>query len=162
MIQRLILASLMACAWMALTARFALDAFVVGLLLGVAILRLTQESTTKIDPTKLPDQAAALLVYCLRLCRDIWLSAIDVAKKIVQPKLKLNSGIIAVPTQDETKDANIAALSAHAITITPGELVVDFDGAEVMYVHCLDTEASSKTADAAQAARLKLLRRVLR
>jgi multicomponent Na+:H+ antiporter subunit E len=67
-----------------------------------------------------------------------------------------------VPTQDETHSASIAALSAHAITITPGELVVDFDGAKVMYVHCLDTEATSKTADPAQAARLKLLRRVLR
>ena len=55
----------------------------------------------------------------------------------------------------------IAAFSAHGITITPGELVVDFDGARTMFVHCLDVEASAQSAPAAQAKRLQLLRRIL-
>ena len=56
--------------------------------------------------------------------------------------------------------AGASAFSAHGITITPGELVIDFDGSRAMYVHCLDVEASAASAPGAQAKRLKLLRRI--
>jgi multicomponent Na+:H+ antiporter subunit E len=95
------------------------------------------------------------------LGHDIWLSSVDVARRVLNPDMPLNPGILRVDTQDEDESDITAAFSAHGITITPGELVVDFDGSLTMYVHCLDMEESAKHAVAAQARRLKLLRRII-
>jgi multicomponent Na+:H+ antiporter subunit E len=81
-----------------------------------------------------------LIVYTLELYRDILLSGLDLTRRLLSPDMKLRTGIIAVPTQE--KSCIVAALSAHAITITPGELVVEFDGDDVLYVHCLDVDAA--------------------
>lgn len=170
MLNRLLMAIPMALVWMPLTGHLSIDAFLVGLALGFAVLTLLGEagSTAQVTWSQLPGQVAAAVMYFLILCRDIYLSSIDVAKRILDPKLPLQPGIIAVPTQvDLTTDSDsnadiLAAVSAHGITITPGELVVDFDDNRVMYVHCLDVDASAQVAESNQAKRLSLLRRVFR
>lgn len=162
MLRRFVLSIPLAFVWMTLTATLSLEAFGVGFVLGLAILTLLDSSQPKpLNWRRLPDQIVALLVYSLILCRDIWLSGVDVAKKVIQPKMPLYPGIIAVPTQDLTETDTIAALSAHAITITPGELVVDFDDGRVLYIHCLDAHTSAQNADQGQTRRLRLLQRIL-
>ena len=143
--------------WMLLTSRFTPDAFLLGFALSWGLLFALGGKGTR--GHNLPARVFALTVYTLTLFRDIWLSAIDVARRILSPTLGLKPGIIAVETQDTRAD--IAALSAHSITITPGELVLEFDDNRVMYVHCLDVEASQRVAVAAQTRRLGLLRRIL-
>jgi multicomponent Na+:H+ antiporter subunit E len=172
MLQRLLLAVLMAIAWMPLTAHVSLESFGVGLILSFAVLTLLlnggPKSNAPLTWRHLPNQTAAAVVYMLTLFRDIYLSAIDVAKRIIDPAMPLNPGIIAVSTQmdsGEIKESHadtIAAISAHGITITPGELVVDFEGSGVMYVHCLDAVASAGVADSNQSKRMALLRRIFR
>jgi multicomponent Na+:H+ antiporter subunit E len=160
MISMALLAVPMAVVWMLLTSSLSLDSFFVGFLIGFAILFMMRAQDARISPRRLPSQLAALVVYSVTLARDIVLSSIDVARRVLDPDLPLNAGIIPVPTQCPDEDEICAAFSAHGITITPGELVVDFEGAHTMYVHCLDVEASGKTAHAAQARRLALLRRI--
>jgi multicomponent Na+:H+ antiporter subunit E len=155
-----ILAVPIALTWLALTATDRpLESFGVGYVIGVLLLVVLRVHTVKLEARRLPSQGWAVLQYSALLCRDIWLSAMDVARRVLDPKLPLKLGIIAVPTGED--DEVIAAFSAHGITITPGELVVDFDGRETMYVHCLDVEASAASAPTAQAKRAALLRRVL-
>lgn len=55
----------------------------------------------------------------------------------------------------------MAALSAHGITVAPGELVVDFEDSHIMLVHCLDAEEAAKSIFEAQARRLRLFERIL-
>jgi multicomponent Na+:H+ antiporter subunit E len=155
-----VLAVPMALLWMIVSNTFTPGGFLVGYVLGFALLFMMKTENIKIDWRKLPDQTLALGIYTVTLLRDIWLSSVDVLKRVLNPELPMSPGIIAVPTQDETESDFIAAFSAHGITITPGELVVDFDGSHTMYVHCLDIEASGQNADAAQTKRLKLLRRI--
>ena len=174
MLQRVVLSSLMALAWMPLTAAINLESYAVGFVLSFAVLTVISAGNSdnpdhvQSGPSlkRFPSQALAAALYTLILFRDIYLSAIDVAKRVINPELPLNPGIIAVSTQytptspdDATADA-IAAISAHGITITPGELVVDFDGNQTMYVHCLDVNASAAAAESNQAKRLKFLRRI--
>jgi multicomponent Na+:H+ antiporter subunit E len=161
MLEALILAVPFAVAWMFVTSQLSLGSFVVGLVLGFAVMLLLKSSQTKLSVRQLPDQLWALLIYSVTLCRDIWLSSVDVAKRVLNPDLPMNPGILAVPTQDPNESEAISAFSAHGITITPGELVVDFEGKHIMYVHCLDVEASSQSAHIAQTKRLKLLNRIL-
>jgi multicomponent Na+:H+ antiporter subunit E len=169
--QRVVSSMLMALAWMPLTANISVESFGVGFLLSFAILTVlfrTYEQPTKLNPRHLPDQLVAGVVYMLILFRDIYLSAVDVSKRVINPAMPLNPGIIAVNIQiepqqlaDGSADA-IAAISAHGITITPGELVVDFEGKQLMYVHCLDVTASLQVADSNQAKRMGFLRRIFR
>jgi multicomponent Na+:H+ antiporter subunit E len=163
---KLLLAVPMALVWMPLTGQVNLGGFLVGMLLGVAILQviLPELSSSAIHWSRVPDQCLAASVYLLTLFRDIWISAFDVAGRVIQRKIPMKPGIIETVTQVQGLDPHqaeiIAAVSAHGITITPGELVVDFDGSERMYVHCLDIDASLRVADSNQARRIALLRRI--
>lgn len=170
---RLLLSIPMAITWMLLTGNISLESFGVGMLISFAVLMLlfSDEPTPSITLSQLPDRVVASVIYFLILCRDIYLSAMDVTKRVLDPKMPLNPGIIAVSTQhtsitpplgevDITADT-VAAISAHGITITPGELVVDFEGSNVMYVHCLDVNASLQVAESNQAKRMKLIKRMM-
>jgi multicomponent Na+:H+ antiporter subunit E len=166
--QTLLLAFPMALAWMPLTANISVESFGVGYVLSFAILRVLFHGAPPAyrSGQHLPDQVLAAVLYLLMLFRDIFISAVDVAKRVIDPKMPLAPGIIAVETQidaesGETAD-NIAAASAHGITITPGELVVDFDGNQTIYVHCLDVGASAQVAEANQTRRLVFLRRIFK
>lgn len=161
MITTALLAVPIAIVWMILTASISVGSFLVGFLLGFAILFSLKMNTIQINGRRIPNQIAAFVVYTVTLLRDIWNCSVDVAKRVLNPKMPMNPGIIAVPTQDPDEGDFTAAFSAHGITITPGELVVDFDGSHTMYVHCLDVEASAQNADGAQTKRLKLLRRII-
>jgi multicomponent Na+:H+ antiporter subunit E len=161
MFEALILSVPLAVTWMMVTSNISLGSFVVGIVLGFALMLLLKSSQTKLSINKLPDQVWALTIYTITLFRDIWLSSVDVAKRVLNPSLPMNPGILAVPTQDPNESEVVSAFSAHGITITPGELVVDFKDKDIMYVHCLDVEASSQSAHIAQTKRLKLLNRIL-
>jgi multicomponent Na+:H+ antiporter subunit E len=160
MVVALLLAVPMAVVWMVVTSTVNPGSFTIGFLVSCAILLMVKLEKIEISYRKLPNQFAALVIYTLTLFRDIWMSSVDVAKRVLNPDLPMKPGIIAVSTQDVDESDFTAAFSAHGITITPGELVVDFDGSHTMYVHCLDTEASSNNADGAQTKRLRLLNRI--
>lgn len=155
-----LLAIPLALLWMIVTANLSVESFLVGFIVSAAILLLTNTKNIQVDRRRLPDQLLALAIYTVTLMRDIWLSSVDVTRRVLNPKLPINPGVLKVATMDPDQSEFTAAFSAHGITITPGELVVDFDGSRAMYVHCLDVEASAANAPGAQAKRLRLLRRI--
>jgi multicomponent Na+:H+ antiporter subunit E len=151
----------LAVTWMLVTSYVSLDSFIVGFVVALAILLLVKSERSTMKAGTLPDQVWAFCVYTITLFRDIWLSTWDVTKRVLHPDMPMKPGIIRVATQDVNESDVVAAFSAHGITITPGELVVDFDDKHTMYVHCLDVEASSQNAPGAQTKRLALLNRIL-
>lgn len=161
MLATALLAVPFAIVWVIVTASVTPGGFLVGFVLGFAVLLSLKLQKIQINYRRLPDQVVAFFIYIVTLARDIWMCSVDVAKRVLKPNMPMNPGIIAVPTQDPDESDFTAAFSAHGITITPGELVVDFEGSHTMFVHCLDVEASSQNADAAQLKRLKLLRRII-
>ena len=146
--------------WMIVTSEVSPGSFGVGMLIGISILLVIGARPT-LKRGRLIDQVTAFVVYTITLARDVVNCSIIVARCVLKPEMCINPGILAVDTQDAAEDDVIAAFSAHGITITPGELVLDFDGARTMFVHCLDVEASAQSAPDGQAKRLLLLRRVL-
>lgn len=147
--------------WMIVTASISLGSFTVGYLIGIAVLLLMHSDSKVFHWRRLPGQVIAFAIYVITLARDIILSSVDVSWRVLQPQMPLNPGIIAVATQDTDEDEVVAAFSAHGITLTPGELVLDFDGSRTMYVHCLDVDASTQNAPPAQTKRLRLLKQIL-
>lgn len=167
MVQFILLPIPMALAWVALTDQPSLEGFAIGYVLafGLAFV-LTKNRPLAFNLATVPRQILSTVIYVVTLAWDVFRSGIDVALRAagIRP---ICPGIIAVPIQHDDVEGEllrevIAGLSAHAITITPGELVVDYNAERtVMYVHCLDAYSSVKTLDPDQTERLKMFKRIL-
>jgi multicomponent Na+:H+ antiporter subunit E len=157
----LVLALMISVVWMIVTNTLTLESFFVGFIVGLVSVLLVRPQGVHIRLVRLPVQLFYLVVYLGILLRDILLSGIDVARRVLSPDMRLSTGIIAVDTQDETNNMLIAALSSDVITLTPGELVVEVTDQHIMFVHCLDVSASLTRADRQQAQRVRLFRRIL-
>ncbi len=79
----------------------------------------------------------AQLTYLFVLIKEIIKANIIVAKIVLQPKINIKPGIIAVPIRTKT-DLGITAI-ANTITLTPGTLTIDVsDDKSILYVHTID------------------------
>lgn len=173
MLNVLILSIPMAFFWVVLSQETSLQGLLIGYVFGAAILQSIRLNTRfddediSLDPAKIPGQLAWLLLYAVRLMADVFFSGVDVARRVIQPDMPINPGEYCISTQEEYDDHPtplISAMSAHSITITPGELVIDFDtcGEGTMLVHTLDREASNEARLIAdQNRRLELIERIL-
>ncbi|MCU0496026.1 MAG: Na+/H+ antiporter subunit E [Anaerolineae bacterium] len=156
--KRLLLALLLALAWMILTRQVNLEGLILGYLLGIMMVWLLfRGRELEISPAGFLTQLIATVIYAAVLIRDIAISGVDVFLRILGFR-PIQPGIVRVNIQDYNE--SIAALTAHGITITPGQLAVDFDDEAHVYVHCLDI-SSAATIDEQQTRRLKYLRRML-
>ncbi|WP_292467333.1 Na+/H+ antiporter subunit E [Methanolobus sp.] len=82
---------------------------------------------------KIPAQITFLYV----LIKEIIKANVMVAKIVLQPKIDIKPGIIAVPIDSKT-DLGITAI-ANTITLTPGTLTIDVsDDRSILYVHAID------------------------
>lgn len=162
----------MALLWMIFAGQFSLESLSVGYSFGFGILLIIRINTTVRDDDqpirlrRIPFQLLTLIGYIIRLSIDVIFSGIDVAVQVLQPNLNINPEVLAISTQDKSNNTLISALSAHWITITPGELVIDYkedkDGQILMLVHTLDKERSTiDKLNRDQSKRLKLIRQIL-
>lgn len=100
----------------------------------------------------------ALIQYLFFLIKDLLLSGYQVARIVFSKNLDIKPGVIAIPAGCESELAR--ALSAHAITLTPGEMVIEMDG-DTLYVHCLDATHAEEYSAQAQQLRQQLLRKII-
>ncbi len=143
--------------WVAVTGRVTPGGLAVGYLIGLALLLLLGRLGIRPRRGLSPRQLGAALRYAGRLLADITVSSVQVARIILSPRLRLQTGILALPSGDRRDDQLLTALSAHGINVSPGQLVIDIDDMGTLYVHCLDLKASRGTIEAQQRARLQLL-----
>lgn len=131
--------------------------YLIGILVSMAVLRLLYFE--RLDTTSLrPMLFVWLLRYIVFLTGDVVKSGLKVSRMLLS-RDDIHAGIIRVSVQDSRNI--ISGMTAHGITITPGELVVHFgerDGHDVVYVHCLDLEGSAASIDAAQTHRMTFYR----
>jgi len=166
-LQSILLPVPMAFIWMVLTNEVGVASFLIGYTFSFVLsLLLAQGQVVSFNLFKLPIMLTMLVLYVVVLLRDIFLSSVDVALRTIGIR-PLRPGIIAVAVQQETPieeniEDIIAGFSAHGITITPGELVVDYSpDHKVMYVHTLDIEEFGPQLDDDQERRVKYFRRIL-
>ncbi|MCA9980706.1 MAG: Na+/H+ antiporter subunit E [Anaerolineales bacterium] len=144
--------------YLALTENMALNNIVVALLLGLLIVWLIRPPAIALNLRQLPQSAFATLQYIVVLLVDLFISGIQVARLVLSPNPALRQGIIAVQS---TPDSELGtALSTHAITLTPGEMVLENDADGMMYTHCLDAVQSATQAPQAEAKRQNLLKKI--
>ncbi|MCA9938139.1 MAG: Na+/H+ antiporter subunit E [Anaerolineales bacterium] len=144
--------------YLAVTANLEPANLVVGGLLAGGVSLLLRPRARAVAWRQLPAALLALARYVWVLAWDLVFSGVQVARIVLDPRLPIAPGIIAIPAQCETEMG--AALSAHAITLTPGELVVEMDNAGTLYTHCLDISHADEYVADAQRLRRDLLRKI--
>ena len=107
-----------------------------GVLLTAAILRLIPVRRRPVRAADIPRGLWALTVYLLLVARNVLLGGLQVAGVVLNPRMPLKSGVVAVkPACDHELGR---ALIAHAISLSPGELLIDAGEDGTMYIHTLD------------------------
>ncbi len=124
---------------------------------GISLLR-PKMNLPLINLKRLPQFLWAGMRYLFVVAGDVIRGGISTARIVLDPNLPLNPGIIAIPSGTQSKLG--IALSTHAISLSPGEMVVAIDDEGVMYTHCLKVENSEKMIAEAQELRKNLLSRM--
>ncbi len=143
--------------YLALSGNVTLPNLVVGALVALGVSSLLPVGNgAAFSWKRLPRFLWALIRYFFVVVTDILEGGLSTARLVLDPKLPIHPGIIALPAGSRTELG--AALSAHAISLSPGELVVEMDDEGTLFVHCLDVQQSAQYAEAAQRLRRRLLR----
>ncbi len=89
-------------------------------------------------PRITPKKIAYSIAYIGYLFVAIVKSNLDVARRVVQPKIPINPGIVVVKTRLKSPIGRM--ILANSITLTPGTLSVDVKG-DYYYIHWIDVTA---------------------
>lgn len=145
--------------YLTLTANLEPLNILVGIIVGTIVTFLLPASETKMHSAHWPQMVWALIRYILLTAWDLIVSGVQVARIVLTPNMPIQPGIIAIPSKTESEIAT--ALSAHEITLTPGEFVVEIDEEGIMYTHVLDVPRSEAHAEEAQKQRRELLEKMI-
>ncbi|APH39767.1 Na+/H+ antiporter subunit E [Methanohalophilus halophilus] len=126
-----------------------LSNFLIGAMIGPFLIRpfkelysFGEEISYRDKLNRVPKQ----IHYFSILIVEIVKASIVVAKIVLQPKIDIKPGIIAVPIRAKT-DVGITAI-ANTITLTPGTLTIDVsDDKSALYVHCIDIDNAKEIRD---------------
>lgn len=113
----------------------------------------------KLDGIELIKKTGYVFRYMYLLIIDMLQSGFVMARILLSPRLSINPGIIAIPKKGRGKMAS--ALTAHALTVTPGELVVEIDRDGTMFVHCLDVSRFEEYESQIQQLRFQVLEHIV-
>ena len=144
--------------YLALTGNLQVANIVLGAMVAVIATLLLRPRPRRMDLRRLPGAIWATIRYIVILAKDIVTSGIAVARVVLDPALPIRPGIVAIASGCDSELG--AALSAHALSVTPGELVIGIDEEGVMYTHCLDATHSAEYTAQAQAMRRDLLSKI--
>jgi len=107
---------------------------------GLAVAALVSLFTLKMEPVLgdirlTPKSLAFSVIYIFVFFKELVVSNIDVAGRVINPKLPIKPGIVKVKTKLTSKIAK--TILANSITLTPGTLTVDIKD-EYLYIHWIE------------------------
>ncbi len=145
--------------YLALTSNLEPSNLVVGLLVAVGLTALLRPGRYGIRPRRVPGVLWAMVRYAGVVGKDVFLGGLQVARFTLDPKLPIHPAVIAIPSGTESELAT--ALSAHAITLSPGAMVIEIGEHGVMYTHTLDVNMPDEVFFEIQRKRRDLLAKIL-
>lgn len=145
--------------YLALSGNLQVSNLVVGLIIAAGVTWLLHPEPHRVDLRRLPAALAATLRYALVVVLDVLRGGVQVARLTLDPSLPIQPGIIAIPSGTTSELAT--ALSADAISLSPGEMVVEISRDGVMYTHALEYSDAVGLVEEAQQQRQKMLSKIL-
>jgi multicomponent Na+:H+ antiporter subunit E len=126
--------------WIALTLSFSNQELIVGFVVSFTIAYIYTTNFKSIDKFKF--RPIIYLQYLIIFIKNLILSNIDVAKRVIDPKLPINPGIVEIKT--DLKEDYKKLILANSITLTPGTITMDVQG-DSMFIHWIDVTTTDIT-----------------
>ena len=124
-----------------LLAGFVVQELILGALVSIILtLIITKYVEFNLDlmfPVRL---VKFIFVYMFVFIWQLLLANIDVARRVLSPKIPLNPGFVKITTDLKGDFAKLTL--ANSITLKPGTLSVDIDGSDI-YVHTVDVKGKT-------------------
>jgi multicomponent Na+:H+ antiporter subunit E len=124
--------------WLGLTNTIDPQELAAGLAVTVAIVLLAIPPRGG-DRQARPWNPVGLLLYLPIFVKDLIFANLDIAARVLNPKLPINPGIVRIRT--DLKAPHQRLLLANSITLTPGTVTLDMDGPD-LYVHWIDVRTT--------------------
>ena len=129
---------LMLAVWVLLSGGVTGEILTAGVLVSMAITFMTSSGVSPLAQIRLTPRAIlAHLLFFLVFLRELILSNLDVARRVLSPSLPINPGIVKVPTRLRTPMGRFVL--ANAITLTPGTFTVEVRN-DALFIHWLDID----------------------
>lgn len=134
--------SLLLVVWLLLNG-FSAGQLLLGVILALGIPLITAPFADRQSKVGKP---FSMMIYVLRLLWDIFISNLEVARRVLRSNRKLNPGFIAYPLE-LTGDYPLTVL-ASTISLTPGTVSVDFsEDKQWLYIHALHIDSEQAIID---------------
>ncbi len=129
--------------WLGFTTSLATSELITGAVISLIITSFVYKTFTDygmkfFSPMRVLYIIQYLFVFLIALIK----ANLDVARRVVDPKLPINPGIVKYDTKLKSKTAKV--ILANSITLTPGTLTVDIID-DALYIHWIDV--TSKEPD---------------
>ncbi len=113
----------------------------IGAIASIIIVLMTIGLKPVLSAIKLnPKSILFSIIYLFVFLKELIKSNIDVAFRVISPKLPINPGIVKVKTK--LKSPLGRAFLANSITLTPGTLTVEMRD-EYFYIHWIDVTSEN-------------------
>jgi multisubunit Na+/H+ antiporter MnhE subunit len=135
--------------WLLLVGQVDRGQVTLGVVVGILFVLVTGAGRGRGVPIRqLPRRLGYLSYFLLFLLPyQVMRSNFAVAASILRPTVKLRSGIIRLPLGQQVSRTTVA-LEEHALTLTPGAVVVDYSADEhTAYVHVMDVPSARRDRD---------------
>ena len=127
--------------WLLLTWSLQDQTIIAGLAASVIVSLLFHEILPKEHNVFIsPVRIFWFLVYIPVFFYYVIVANIDVAYRVLHPKMPINPGIVKIKTNLKT-DSGITAL-ANSITLTPGTLTIDLTEDGFLYIHWINVKST--------------------
>jgi len=129
--------------WLLLSGRFDLFHISAGIICSL-LVALFSKKLVLANPTDrggVAIEALRIFRYTIWLIYQIFISGIDVTKRILKLKMPINPGIIKC--RPKLKSDVALTVLANSITLTPGTMTMDISDGEI-FIHCLAIEDEQK------------------
>lgn len=128
--------------WLAYTTSLAPDKIIIGIILSTLLSLFTYKSFSQKNPdNNIVVRIINLFKYVPVFIIEIIKANLDVARRVINPSLPINPGIIKIPTNLKSDYAKL--FLANSITLTPGTLTLDVID-DHLYIHWIDVESTDK------------------
>lgn len=134
--------------YLALSANWQVTNIILGFFLAAGILVLLRPSKRPVKWRRLPADLMRVVVFIVVLLYRMFKSGIEMALIILHPKLPIKNGIVGIRAASKSELGR--ALSAHAVSLPPGELFIEMDEDGTMYIHSLNVDQTVRQARASQ------------
>jgi len=124
--------------WIVFTSTLFWQELLAGAVFSLIIAALVYRSFTVKGLQNLsPRRLGYLVVYIPFFLWEIIKANLDVAYRVLHPKMLINPGIVEIKTDMKSDIAKLGL--ANSITLTPGTLTMDVDG-DRMFIHWIDVK----------------------